>query len=340
MTALTKYDRLEAFGLWRSSPDAQLREVILSFGDTSLIIRDRAEAPLTHWSLPAIERINPGKRPALFEPGSGAGETLEIEDDMMIDAIEEVRRAIKKSRPRKGRLRLAISAALLVALGALGATWLPDALVDHTLNVVPETKRAEIGRDLLRDVTRVTGPLCRDAMGASALARFKARVVEGEAITAIHVMPSAARETVLLPGHVLLISNALLKGYDTPEVAAGYVLASGLSLQAGADPLRAVLEHAGTRATLELLTTGQLDRGSIRSYARHLMTAQPAFPDDLALLEKFEQLGISSVPYAYARDPSGETTLGLIEADPARFSDTKPLLNDSTWLSLKAICGS
>ena len=35
MTALRKYARLEASGLWRSGADAQRRDVIVSIGDAS-----------------------------------------------------------------------------------------------------------------------------------------------------------------------------------------------------------------------------------------------------------------------------------------------------------------
>ena len=56
MTALTQYQRLESSGLWREAPDAQRREVIVTFGDASIIITDKNERPLTHWSLAALIR--------------------------------------------------------------------------------------------------------------------------------------------------------------------------------------------------------------------------------------------------------------------------------------------
>jgi len=40
MTALSKYDRLEATGLWRADPEAQRREVIVSIGNATLVIAD------------------------------------------------------------------------------------------------------------------------------------------------------------------------------------------------------------------------------------------------------------------------------------------------------------
>ncbi|MCB2149812.1 MAG: hypothetical protein KDE06_00400, partial [Rhodobacteraceae bacterium] len=100
MTALPEYQRLESTGLWRASPDGQRREVLVVFGDATLVISDtRTAAALAHWSLPAVIRLNPGKRPALFAPGAEAGEELEIEDATMIAAIGKVHRLIEARRP-------------------------------------------------------------------------------------------------------------------------------------------------------------------------------------------------------------------------------------------------
>ena len=66
MTALTKYQRLECVGLWRLTASAQLREVVVGLRDTTLVLADpRTEMALSHWSLPAVERLNPGQMPAL-----------------------------------------------------------------------------------------------------------------------------------------------------------------------------------------------------------------------------------------------------------------------------------
>ena len=54
MTALTQYQRLEATGIWRKSAEAQRLDVIISIGESSLVITDINEKPLAHWSLAAL----------------------------------------------------------------------------------------------------------------------------------------------------------------------------------------------------------------------------------------------------------------------------------------------
>ena len=62
MTALKKYQKLESPGLWRDAPEAQRREVVVAFGEASLVLSDpRTGSALSHWSLAAVHRLNPGR---------------------------------------------------------------------------------------------------------------------------------------------------------------------------------------------------------------------------------------------------------------------------------------
>ena len=126
MTALEKFDRLESTGLWRETSESQSVEVLITFGNSSLILSDFTGSPLTHWSLPAIVRINPTKRPAVFSPNLSDAEKIEIEDSTMINAIEEVRKSIKSRQPKPGKLRVLTLLASLIVIIALLIFWLPS----------------------------------------------------------------------------------------------------------------------------------------------------------------------------------------------------------------------
>jgi hypothetical protein len=315
MTALKKYQKLESSGLWRDAADAQRREVVVAFGEASLILSDpRTGNPLAHWSLPAVQRINPGALPALYAPDTGAAaETLEVEDAIMVGAIETVRGAIDHARARPGRLRSGVTAAAVVGAVLLCVLWLPQALITRTAAIVPDSKRAEIGRMALADETRVTGLPCAQPLGLRAAGRLSDRVL-GTA-----------------GGQILFVRD----GVQT--AAAGFALAEKLRAEIN-DPLVPLLHHAGLVATFRLLTSGVLPEGSLDGYAESALSAKPpALPDPL-LLERFRSAGIASSPYAYALDPSGETVPGLIEADPFRTGAPPPILPDGEWISLQTIC--
>ena len=339
MTAVKEFQRIETSGLWRARPEDQRREVNLSFGDTSLVIRDRSDAPITHWSLSAIERVNPGKRPALFEPGPDSGESLEIADDIMINAIEKVRHAIARRRPKKGRLRFTVFAALVAGIAALGYFWLPHALKRHALSVVPDTKREAIGLNLLSEINRLAGNTCAQARGRVALEKLHKALDPSDHLDRVVVLPTDLRDTMLLPGKILALSNTLVEDHDAPDVIGGYILSATLQAQQE-DPLEQLLALAGTFDTLKLLTTGEMNRAALRDYAEEVLATSNSFPDATTLIPAFENAEMPTSPFAYARDFTGETTLELIEADPYQNLLSPAKLSDGEWVSLQSICES
>ena len=98
------------------------------------------------------------------------------------------------------------------------------------------------------------------------------------------------------------------------------------------------MNEAGLIATFHLLTTGDIEESHLRDHAARLLTTPPAPVADAALLARFARAGISSEPYAYARDISGESVLDLIEGDPMRGRLRAPLVSDQTWIAAQQIC--
>ncbi len=336
VTALSQYQRLEASGLWRPGPEAQRREVIVSLGEATLVITDRADRALAHWSLAAVERRRHGE-PAIYAPGPDAAEELELDDATMIAAIDRVQAAVRRRRPRPGRLRRTLLLAGLAAVVATLVLWLPEALVRHTATVAPPATRAALDAALLERLGRLTGPACRTPRGAAALRKLNARL-RGPDAGPLVVVPEAVPGAVALPGGTIVMNRALVEDYDAPEVAAGHVLAADLRA-ALRDPLDALLSAAGAPTALRLLTTGQVPPRALDAEAERLLAATPPGFPTAALSARFAGAGVSARPYAYARDVSGEATLALIEADPLPAS-TPPLMSDGEWVALQGICGN
>ncbi|NJM84589.1 MAG: hypothetical protein HC844_21050 [Tabrizicola sp.] len=263
MTALKKYQRLECIGLWREAADDQRREVGVRFGEATLILSDpKSDTALSHWSLPAVERSNPGEMPAIYMPGADATETLELSEPEMIAALEAVRGAVDAAIPKPGRLRGLLFGGATLAILATVVLWLPGALVAHTASVVPEAKRAEIGQRELTDLTRLTGAPCADPLGLQALAALSERIFGPVNTPSLHVMPEGFDGALHLPGDVILISRKLIESSSGPEAAAGAALMERLRAKRN-DPIVAVLEHAGLASTFRLLTSGDLPDGSL-----------------------------------------------------------------------------
>ncbi|MEQ9695129.1 hypothetical protein [Shimia sp. SDUM112013] len=335
MTALEKYQRIEAAGLWRASAQDQRRDVIVSIGDASLTITDMRDKPLAHWSLPAVQRMNPGELPALYAPDGDPDETLELpaEETEMVEAIEKLRRAIRRRGPRPGRLRIVSLAASAVALTALAVFWLPEALRSHAIAVVPDSKRAEIGEDLLRQTQRLTGPPCADPLALPSLTALAERME----VSRLVIVRAGVQTARALPGGTMLLNRAIVEDYEDPDVAAGYIIAEKVSA-AQYDPLRRLLDSSSLLTSFRLLTTGGVPTDTLRDFAEESIADPTAAPPIDLMLAGFETYKVRTSPYAYAVDPSGENTLELIEADPF-VTSPDPVLSDGEWVALQGICG-
>jgi hypothetical protein len=337
MTALNEFDRLEASALWRPEGETQRVEVVVSMGKATLIISDLNDKTLSHWSLPAIERINgTNERLAIYSPGTDTDERLETEDDTMIAAILRIQRAIERGTPRPGRLRTLVMGTTIASAAALAVFWLPGALVRQAVSIVPEVTRAQIGATLLSHVTRLSGQECTSVHGAQALLALKTQLMRPSAGGVI-VLRSGVQVAQHLPGGYILLNRSVIEDFEDPDVVAGFIMAEQ-QRAAQIDPLEDLLRSAGLTASLKLLTSGQIPNKTLESYAEKLLRQdmQPVNMDQLAT--RFIEAQVRPQPYAYAIDITGVSTLPLIEAGDLNTEETEPVLQDGEWVALQGIC--
>lgn len=309
MTVLSKYQRLECPGIWHPAADAQRQDVSVSLGKASLIIMDANDTALAHWSLPAVERTNPGVRPALYRPGADADELLELDDDTMIDAIRTVGRALGRARARPGRVRRAVLGLSLLALAGLGVWWLPDALTRHTASLMPAGLRGEIGQRLLREIEPYAGRPCTGRAGLAALSALNDRILPGEGWSIV-VLPGGPAASAHLPGRMILLRRDTLEEARDPAALADVVLLEAARLRAH-DPMQDMMAEAGLGATFALLTRGAVSAETLRAHAGRVLVGDPV-----------------TLP------------AGTLAAERARagLDGTDPVLNDPAWLRLQGIC--
>ena len=325
--------------MWRETPQDQRREVLVRFGDATLVLSDpKSGAAVSHWSLPAIERINKGQEPPVFAPGADALESLELDDPEMIAALGTVRQAVQAAVAKPGRLRGVLLAGTAAAVVLAALFWLPGALVSHTAKVVPPAQRADIGQRALDDLIRVTGAPCNDRLGLQALAALSERVFGPVDTPILYVLPEGVEQPLHLPGDVIILPRKLIEQANGPEAAAGAALVERLRMKAE-DPIVPLLEYAGLRATFELLTTASLPDTALSGYGEAMLRAAPLALSDAALLAAFESAQIPATPYALAVDPEGKTTAGLAANDPYKGLAPSPLISDESWVALQGICG-
>ena len=331
MTALERFVRLESGGLWRENKDAQRRDVTVSFGKTTLVLSDSAQRPVAHWSLPAVRRLNPGKHPALFAPDKDADEVLEIEDDLMIDAIEEVRKALRVATPHPGRLRGYLTGGVAAAVVGAAVFLAPGAMRDTAAQVVPSAKQQEIGTAILGHYQRLAGAACNGGPGTAVLEQLHARLFGAEAAGSLVVVPSLPQGAMALPGDLILIDRRLIEGHDGPAPLAGHILAAADPVTADNGAMRALVEAAALSDTMTLLTTGDLPDAALKAHAQ--MIAEGAFPLDEDRLRATTAIA-NAAPGARAPQavPLPASYQGSMQ------TGGQPLLDDNAWVRLQNIC--
>lgn len=332
MTALKQFERLESLGLWRASTDAQRVEVVVSFGDSTLVISDINSKPLTHWSLAAVTRLNPGERPALFSVDDDASETLEIQDADMIDAVEKIRTAVERAKPRPGRLRFYIGATIIAAFIIGLVIWLPDAAARYATAIVPDAKAEDLGDKALRHAHQLTGAPCSTPDGERALRVLERRILKTPS-NRIYIVEMGKRNSALLPGGKILLNKRLVTDFSGPDVLSSYAL-----LERAAEdehpPLYDLFKFSGGRETLRFLATGEVASPLLDAFSEDRILGTPKRPLPINLAALFDVAELSAAEFSKLEpDYVSLDTLMDEQMEP------QPILSDAEWLALQEICG-
>tara|TARA_B100001057_G_scaffold226679_2_gene227017 strand:+ start:10777 stop:11796 length:1020 start_codon:yes stop_codon:yes gene_type:complete len=339
MTALDKYQRIEALGLWRNDNASQRKDVLISIGETTLLISDMQEQPLAHWSLAAIERANPGNFPAIYHPDGDQEESLELNftEKEMIDAIEKLRTVIARRRPHPGRLRTGIFLGIFSIVFLTLVLWMPQAVRNYTAEILPEVKHVEIGNKLFEHLKRVTGPACQADFSKTSLKLLSERLFAEK--TPIFIVPDGIKTTINLPGNILLANRNLVEDFEDPDVLAGFLVIEKLRSQTY-DPMEDLIQNISLLSTFRLLTTGLINDETLMGYADYLVTKPQETIQTNKIIKAFHDTKLSLLPFAKAIDITGEGSFELIEADEIKKSPVKTSLPDAYWVSLQNICNN
>lgn len=340
-TALRQFQRLETSGSWRPAPGEQLREVVVSIGEATLVLSDpKSGAPLAHWSLPAVQRTNPGKVPAIYAPaaadGDGRSEILEIDEPLMIDAIDRVQAAITSRQPHPGRLRGGLMMAALAAMIAVTVLWLPFALRSYAARIMPPAERIRVGEMILQDVTRATGQPCHTPAAEQVLQKLGQRIGLPDKAR-IRVIRDGVEGVLVLPGNLALVDYRLIEEQAGAEALAGHLLAAKTNAELN-NPLRNVMQYTSFPDVLALLTRGAFPAHALYGYGETLLSHPPAYPSEQTLLARFGLAKIPITPYARTLPGRADAPPALTEADPFRTQPYSRILTERDWVVLQQVC--
>jgi hypothetical protein len=330
MTALDKYVRLEAIGRWREGPAAAPREVVVSFGDATLVLTDLADRPLGHWALAGVQAIGRDGAATVYAMSPEGGETLTIADSDMVEAIAAVTRAHRLAPPpaAEPRSRAWIVALAAAVLAAAAIAWTPTLLREQAARMLPPEAAEVFGDQMLLQIMAATGPACADPAGRQALAALAAKVAGGTAfrLRAVDLGPAPV---ALLPGPTVAVGRAAIEQAEDPAEIAGWIAVALARETARPGPER-LMTAVGPLANLRYIFTGALSDAALARATRAVF--DPPTPEEIAAAyDRLAAAGIAAGPFADGLRRAG------IEPPPAA-AEGAPALPAREWAALQGLC--
>ncbi|QHQ35559.1 hypothetical protein [Algicella marina] len=335
MTALDEYVRLEATGLWRENEDEPWREVLVSFGNSSLVLSDFRERALTHWALAAIVPAEETPHATRFAPDPESTELLEISDPEMITAIRTVteRARHRQSEPASRRSLKPFVYLLLLTVLVAGALYLPGVLRDRAFAMIPPERAALLGSDIAESYA---GERCRYRPGHRGIAQIRQRAgVEGA--RAPLVVQAEKPFIARLPGGQTLLSAVLVEEAASPEALAGWLILAD-EYTTKDTVLFQLMHQKSTLEVLNFLFSGEIATADKRWMANAFATTPPP-PNPLVIETVRARLAARNIPeedfltHLQRRHPS----LRLLRvAEPRK--DAVDMLTDQAWIAVQSIC--
>ena len=210
MTAIKKYTRLEASGLWKESSKSQQVEVLITFGKTSIILSDYKDNPLTHWSLAAIKLISRNKIESIFSTDPENGETLKISDVNMVEAfllfINE-----EDDKPKSFKLIYYVITASLISLLTLFLLFLPSKVRILTGSIISQAHEAQLVEPFINEHIAKHGSICSSPQTNKILNSILTSVQKENPILSVKIVRAQKMNILHLPGGSILVSNNFLK---------------------------------------------------------------------------------------------------------------------------------
>lgn len=370
MTALARYELLEASGRYFDGQTAAAREVVVKFGDASLILMTMDDMPITHWSLAGLRDRGAGNGALSLTPDDESEERLVIEDDDMVAAIRAVCPALneKPAIPRSRKRRAIFWAVTAIASIYLIVFHLAPALSDKLATLIPPEAEAAMGEKMVRQFSELLSDgeprFCTGGEGEQALKTLTKRLSRSANLhtpLTVRVLDNDMVNAFALPGGQIVVFRGLLRKVGGPEALAG-VIAHEIGHVEARDPTRLALRAAGTAGVIGLLlgdfagatVTVVVAETMMRSgYQREAETAADDYAARLLSAERLPTAPLADLFDKWADDDgdapaflehfashpnSGDRAAAIRGKDTIGEAPFEPALSDQDWVALRNIC--
>lgn len=214
MTQEIEYTKFETCGFWRESVDTQELEVVVSFGKSSLLLKDFNEVVLAQWSFPTISKNESPNGEISFSPDEDGVEMLRIIDDEMVQKLQKVIQSKGISARNYNNMFFLL---FIFSFAIFFIYNSKEIFINIATSITPTEKTSIVFEKLFHSKKTNIGQICKNKKGQDLL---KILVSNYKYLKSISIIKSELSEFYLLPdGQVFISENLIVKTEDPLEIS-------------------------------------------------------------------------------------------------------------------------
>ena len=210
MSQEIEYTKFETFGVWQENSEKPEEQVVVSFGKSTLLLRDINESIVAQWSFPSISVNTLPDGQAAFSPDEDGIEKLIISDEEMIEQLKKVIQAPIYDR-KNFRTIFFLIISLFVTLFLLLNS--KNILIGIATSITPNGKTSIIFEKLIESKDNPLGRKCIIPEGQKILDQL---VEKYKNINDIIILSSTENKFFVLPDRQIILTKKFISDVKDP----------------------------------------------------------------------------------------------------------------------------
>ncbi len=210
MSQEIEYTKFETFGVWQENSEKPEEQVVVSFGKSTLLLRDINESIVAQWSFPSISVNTLPDGQVTFSPDEDGIEKLVISDEEMIEQLKKVIQAPIYDR-KNFRTIFFLIISLFVTLFLLLNSR--NILIGLATSITPNGKASIMFEKLMESKDNPLGRKCIIPEGQKILDQLAEKYKN---INDIIILSSTENKFFVLPDRQIILTKKFISDVKDP----------------------------------------------------------------------------------------------------------------------------
>jgi len=210
MSQEIEYTKFETFGVWQENSEKPEEQVVVSFGKSTLLLRDINESIVAQWSFPSISVNTLPDGQVTFSPDEDGIEKLVISDEEMIEQLKKVIQAPIYDRKNFRTIFFLIISLFVILFLLLNSK---NILIGIATSITPNGKTSIIFEKLIESKDNPLGRKCIMPEGQKILDQL---VEKYKNINDIVILSSTENKFFVLPDGQIILTKKFISDVKDP----------------------------------------------------------------------------------------------------------------------------